>query len=54
MSLAAQWGETIPVGVIYENDRLPFEERLSALSEGALVGREADRAALRDVMARYA
>ena len=52
--LAAQWGETIPVGVIYENDRLPFEKRMPMLSEVPLVGRRTDRAVLREVMGRHA
>jgi len=46
LELASEWGETIPVGVIYENDRPPFEDRIAALSPGPLVGRSLDRKAL--------
>ncbi|MHC4504946.1 MAG: 2-oxoacid:ferredoxin oxidoreductase subunit beta [Planctomycetota bacterium] len=54
MGLAAEWGERIPVGVIYTNDRPAFEKRLPALAGGALVGRASDRAALAAVMDKYA
>ena len=54
MGLAAEWGERIPVGVIYANDRPAFEKRLPALSGGPLVGRAPDRAALAVVMEKYA
>jgi 2-oxoglutarate ferredoxin oxidoreductase subunit beta len=34
---AMQWGDTIPVGVVYRNDRPPYGEQLD---RGPLVGRE--------------
>jgi 2-oxoglutarate ferredoxin oxidoreductase subunit beta len=49
---AAEWGDTIPVGVIYENDRPPFESLESVLAKGPLVGRRLDRAALAGEMMR--
>ena len=54
MRLAAHWGDEIPVGVIYENDRPPFERRLPALAAGPLVGRAPDRRALAGVLEHYA
>jgi 2-oxoglutarate ferredoxin oxidoreductase subunit beta len=53
MKVAMEWGEKIPVGIIYRNTRPPFEEHLAALSEGPLVGRDVDRAMLTEIMDRY-
>ncbi len=53
MKVAGQWGDEIPIGIIYRNDRLPFEEHFSVLSQGPLVGREVDQAILKEIMERY-
>lgn len=53
MKVAGQWGDEIPIGIIYRNDRLPFEEHFSVLSQGPLVGREIDQAMLKEIMERY-
>jgi 2-oxoglutarate ferredoxin oxidoreductase subunit beta len=34
---ALEWGDRIPVGVIYRNDRPGFEKRLPVISGGPLV-----------------
>jgi 2-oxoglutarate ferredoxin oxidoreductase subunit beta len=52
MKAAVEWGDTIPIGVIYENDRAPFESLEGVLAKGPLVGREVDRAALAAEMMR--
>lgn len=39
---AQEWGDKIPIGVIYKEERAPYEERLSALKRGLLVRRELD------------
>ncbi len=52
MKRATEWGESIPVGVIYENDRPPFESSIPALLEGPLVGRRVDTHALTAEMLR--
>jgi len=54
LKLAARWGEEIPIGVIYINDRPAFEKRIPALGAGPLVGRTTDRLALAGVLERYA
>jgi len=54
MRLARQWGDRIPVGVLYRNDRPSFGQGLRVLDDGPLVGRELDREALAQVMATYA
>ncbi len=50
---AMEWGERIPVGVIYRNQRPAFEEKLDVLKEGPLVGREVDKAMLKKIMDGY-
>lgn len=54
MKLAFEWGERIPIGVFYKNDRPPFEDHFPVLREGPLVGRKVDREALKKIMAEYA
>jgi len=53
MRTALQWGETIPVGVIYENTRPAFEDHFPVLTEGPLIGRKVDRAKLANIMESY-
>ena len=50
LKVAHEWGNRIPVGVIYRNDRPAFEERLG---RGALVGRRVDRKQLRKIIEGY-
>jgi 2-oxoglutarate ferredoxin oxidoreductase subunit beta len=54
MSLSEAWGDEIPIGVIYRNERPPFEKSLPVLEEGPLVGRDVNRSELKEVMASYA
>jgi len=37
IAMAQQWGEHIPTGVIYREEKPTFEEKLKVLEEGALV-----------------
>jgi 2-oxoglutarate ferredoxin oxidoreductase subunit beta len=53
MKVALEWGNKIPVGIIYRNDRLPFEKNFSVLSQGPLVGRDVDRLMLKKIMEGY-
>lgn len=50
MKVAREWGDRIPIGIIYRNDRVPFEEHVPVLRQGPLVGREVDRVMLRNMM----
>jgi 2-oxoglutarate ferredoxin oxidoreductase subunit beta len=50
---ASEWGERIPIGVIYRNERPSFEDHFPVLSQGPLVGRELDRAMLGGIMEGY-
>jgi 2-oxoglutarate ferredoxin oxidoreductase subunit beta len=47
METAQQWGERIPVGVIYRNTRPPFCERVG---QGSLVGKVIDREKIKRIM----
>jgi 2-oxoglutarate ferredoxin oxidoreductase subunit beta len=39
---AQEWGDKIPLGVIYKHDRPTFEKQTPALQEGPLFKREVD------------
>ncbi|MBA4386965.1 MAG: 2-oxoacid ferredoxin oxidoreductase [Verrucomicrobia bacterium] len=54
MKTASLWGENIPVGVIYENSRAPYESHFAACSDGGLVGRKVNKETLRKIMMSYA
>lgn len=45
MTTAQEWGERIPIGIIYKNRRPPYLQ-----GRGPLVGQPVDRAALREIM----
>jgi 2-oxoglutarate ferredoxin oxidoreductase subunit beta len=52
---AQEWGDSIPVGLFYQNtDRPPFESRFPFLEQGPLFDRERDAQALREVMGTFA
>jgi 2-oxoglutarate ferredoxin oxidoreductase subunit beta len=50
---AEEWGDTIPVGILYRNDRPPFESSIPALKEGPLVGKGVDRGLLAKILETY-
>lgn len=54
MKTALEWGERIPVGVIYRNERPTFEEHFPVLKQGPLVGRGMDQERLKKIMEGYA
>lgn len=54
IKLAQQWGDEIPIGVLYRNDRPPFEDHFSALKKGPLVGQELEHSRLAKIMGTYA
>ena len=51
--LSQRWGDEIPLGVIYRNNRPPFEDHLPTLKKGPLVTQTVDRARLAKVMETY-
>jgi 2-oxoglutarate ferredoxin oxidoreductase subunit beta len=53
MEISQVWGDEIPVGVVYKNDRSSFEENFPILKEGPLVGRDINRSELSEIMDSY-
>jgi 2-oxoglutarate ferredoxin oxidoreductase subunit beta len=54
MRVAQEWGERIPLGIIYRSGaRLPLEQRFAALHQGSLLEREVDLSTLKKVMQRF-
>ena len=51
MAKALEWGERIPIGIIYRNDRPPFEERIPVIGEMALVKQRLSEESLRAAIA---
>jgi len=54
MERAMEFGERIPIGVIYENDRPPFGGRLPEAARGPLALHRPDMAVLDGILASYA
>ncbi|NQT83356.1 2-oxoacid:ferredoxin oxidoreductase subunit beta [bacterium] len=54
MKVACEWGDRIPIGIIYRNDRPAFEGQFPVLSGGLLVGRELDKSALARIIEGFA
>jgi 2-oxoglutarate ferredoxin oxidoreductase subunit beta len=50
MRTSREWGDKIPLGIIYRNERLPFEKHFSVLTKGPLVWRDVDRVMLKSIM----
>ena len=53
MKASCEWGDQIPIGIIYHNDRPPFEEQFPVLNQGPLVWRSVDRKMLEKIMEGY-
>jgi len=53
MKVACKWGDEIPIGIIYQNERLAFEENFPVLRQGPLVGRDVDHVMLKKIMEGY-
>ncbi len=50
MARATEFGDKIPLGVIYRNERPTFESRLPSLSAGPLALRKVDKTVLGEIM----
>lgn len=53
MKTAEEWGDTIPVGILYRNVRSPFESHFPALKEGPLVGKGVNRGLLAKILESF-
>jgi 2-oxoglutarate ferredoxin oxidoreductase subunit beta len=54
MKTGKEWGDRIPLGVIYRNNRPSFEDHFPVLRDGPLLGREMDREKLETILGGYA
>ena len=50
---ANQWGDKIPIGIIYKNNRKSFEDNFSVLNQGPLVNQDVDRTVLKKIIEEY-
>lgn len=53
LKVAVKWGEEIPIGIIYKNDRPPYEKSFSALAKGPLVGKGVNQSELKELLKKY-
>jgi 2-oxoglutarate ferredoxin oxidoreductase subunit beta len=51
--MARQWGEEIPIGVIYRNDRPPFDDYFPVLTQGPLFEQAVNQDVLKKIMGAY-
>lgn len=54
LKIAMQWGDSIPIGVIYKNDAPTFESYFPTLKQGPIVGRSVDKGVVQDIMMGFA
>jgi 2-oxoglutarate ferredoxin oxidoreductase subunit beta len=53
MGRAREWGDRIPIGVLYKNNRPPFETHFPVLQQGPLAAQKLDRELLSRIMEQY-
>jgi len=53
MQMAMEWGDKIPLGIIYRNQRTSFEKRFSVLRHGPLVGQDTHLAELKKILEKF-
>lgn len=53
MALSLKWGDEIPIGIIYRDQRPPFEDYFPMLKEGPLLGRDVERGKLKRILEHY-
>jgi len=53
MKAAQEWGDRIPIGTIYRNDRPTFEDHFPVLKDGSLLGKDVDREKLEAILGGY-
>jgi 2-oxoglutarate/2-oxoacid ferredoxin oxidoreductase subunit beta len=53
LAKSREWGDRIPVGVIYENTRPTFESHLAALSAGPVIHRGVDGERLKQILSSF-
>jgi 2-oxoglutarate/2-oxoacid ferredoxin oxidoreductase subunit beta len=54
MNISRQWGDQIPIGIVYRNQRTAYEDHIPALKPGPLAKQPANREALHQFMMSFA
>ena len=54
MQTAMEWGDKIPLGIIYRNQRTSFEKSFPVLQRGPLVGQDTDLGELKKILEKFA
>jgi len=50
---ASEWGDKIPIGIIYRNERKSYDSHISVLNDGPLIERKTNMNTLREIMEEY-
>lgn len=50
---ASEWDDKIPIGIIYRNNRKPYDEHFSVLNDGPLAEKKTDMDMFRKIMEGY-
>jgi len=53
MEVAMEWGEKIPLGIIYRNQRVAFEKKFGVLEKGPLAGQQTDLMELKKILDKF-
>ncbi len=53
MVKARQWGDKIPIGILYREESLSFTDRIDGLKDGPLVDRKYDASRLQKLLAEF-
>ena len=53
MQTAMEWGDKIPLGIIYRSQRISFEKSFSVLRRGPLVGQDTDLKELKKILDKF-
>jgi 2-oxoglutarate ferredoxin oxidoreductase subunit beta len=54
MQMAVEWGDKIPLGIIYLNQRQTFEKKLDVLQQGLLARQDTDMGELKKILDKFA
>jgi 2-oxoglutarate/2-oxoacid ferredoxin oxidoreductase subunit beta len=54
MNISREWGDEIPIGIVYRNQRTAYEDHIPALKPGPLAKQPANREALQQFMMSFA
>ena len=50
MSLARQWGDKIPIGIIYKEEKAAFTDRIEVFNQGPLISQKYDHIRLQNLL----